>query len=423
MGNIDRRDFIKSAAGISALASMNPLTGFKLWKQKGLQVRAVTQGPKYHWFGYYDKWQFDPTDRFLLGMEVEFEGRTPVPGDVIKIGMIDLEDHDKWIELGESRAWGWQQGCMLQWIPGTQSEIIWNDIEKGHFVSRRLNVLTGEKRTFQQPVYALSQDGQWAIGADFSRIQKLRPGYGYQGVIDPYQSVMAPGQSGIYKMDLQTGHDRLIISLEQLAEIKYQGEFIHNKWHWVNHLLVSPDNQRFIFLHRWREKNDSNRGGGFTTRMFTADKNGNDLYILDPSGYTSHFIWRDPSHVAAWTKPHDQQRGFWLLKDKTEIIEPLGMNEMTANGHLTYLPHSKNEWILNDTYPQGDAREQIPYVYHIPTRRKIELGRFHSPPEYSGEWRCDTHPRYSHSGRMVCIDSPHEGNGRQMYVIDIRDLI
>ncbi|MCK4628723.1 MAG: hypothetical protein KAT56_06940, partial [Sedimentisphaerales bacterium] len=39
-------------------------------------VRAVTSGPKHHWFSYYDKWQFDPTDRFLLGMEVDFEHRS-----------------------------------------------------------------------------------------------------------------------------------------------------------------------------------------------------------------------------------------------------------------------------------------------------------------------------------------------------------
>jgi len=39
--------------------------------------RATTAGPKFHWFGYYDKLQFDPTSRYVLGMEVDFEGRSP----------------------------------------------------------------------------------------------------------------------------------------------------------------------------------------------------------------------------------------------------------------------------------------------------------------------------------------------------------
>jgi hypothetical protein len=69
-------------------------------------VRAITHGPKYHWFGYYDKFQFDPTDRYVLAMEVDFEHRSPRPEDTIKIGMVDLEDGDRWIELGESRACG-----------------------------------------------------------------------------------------------------------------------------------------------------------------------------------------------------------------------------------------------------------------------------------------------------------------------------
>ena len=49
----------------------------------------------------------------------------------------------------------------------------------------------------------------------------------------------------------------------------------------------------------------------------------------------------------------------------------------------------------------------------------MPLGHFRLPPEYAGEWRCDTHPRFSPDGRKVVIDSAHGGNGRQMYLIDI----
>jgi len=40
-------------------------------------TRAVTRGPKFHWFGYYDKYQLDPGNRYLLSMEVDFEHRLP----------------------------------------------------------------------------------------------------------------------------------------------------------------------------------------------------------------------------------------------------------------------------------------------------------------------------------------------------------
>jgi len=39
--------------------------------------RYITSGPRHHWFGYYDKLQFDPTGRYVLGMQVPFEHRSP----------------------------------------------------------------------------------------------------------------------------------------------------------------------------------------------------------------------------------------------------------------------------------------------------------------------------------------------------------
>ena len=58
-------------------------------------VRQITHGPRFHWFGYYDKLQFDPSSRYVLGMESDFEGRQPEPGDRIRLGIVDLEDGDR----------------------------------------------------------------------------------------------------------------------------------------------------------------------------------------------------------------------------------------------------------------------------------------------------------------------------------------
>jgi Tol biopolymer transport system component len=92
---------------------------------------------------------------------------------------------------------------------------------------------------------------------------------------------------------------------------------------------------------------------------------------------------------------------------------------MTVNGHCTYLPG--NRWILNDTYPDRERKQNV-YLYEVATNRRVPLGHFLSPPEYTGEWRCDTHPRFSPDGKMVTIDSPHAG-GRQIYLIDISAIV
>ena len=147
-------------------------------------ITAVTGGPKFHWFGYYDKQQFDPSQRFMLGMEVDFEHRRPAPDDVIKVGMIDLQDGNKWIELGQSKAWSWQSGCMLQWLAASESRVIWNDRHKDRFVCHILDVHTGKKKTLPFAVFTVHPGGKTALGLDFERLEYMRPGYGYSGVSD-----------------------------------------------------------------------------------------------------------------------------------------------------------------------------------------------------------------------------------------------
>jgi hypothetical protein len=392
-------------------------------EQAAFPVRTITRGPKHHWFGYYDKLQFDPTQRYVLGMEVGFEHRPPTADDEIRVGMVDLKDGDKWIDLGSSRAWGWQQGCMLQWVPGSTEEVIWNDRQDGQFVSHVLNVKTGKKRTLSKAVYALSPDGTWAIGTEFSRIQNLRPGYGYAGVGDPHENVKVPKDIGLYRVDLATGHASQLFSLADIAAIPLDGKSVLDNFHWFNHLLVNTDGTRFTFLNRWRAARGDRQemaSRGFVTRMFTANADGSDLHCIDKSGETSHFIWRDPTHITAYTKPAGQPFGFYVLEDKTGKIERIGEGRMLANGHQTYLSKGNGQdWILCDTYPEGPERLQTPYLFHVPSKRRIDLGRFPSPKEYVGEWRCDTHPRSSPDGNLVCIDSPHGGNGRQLHLIDV----
>jgi len=389
-------------------------------------VRAITRGPKFHWFGYYDKLQFDPAGRCVLGMEVDFEHRSPHEDDVIKIGMVDLAAGDKWIELGESRAWCWQQGCMLQWIPGTKSEILWNDRRGGRFVCRIMDVSTGRMRTIGRPIYTVTPDGRFGASVDFRRIQDMRPGYGYAGPGDPHKADLAPADSGIDLVDLATGERRRIISLADAAAIPFPGRDTAGAKHYFNHLLFNTDGTRLELLHRYRP----NRGtGGFITRMLTCGLDGSDVRVVDPSGCTSHFIWRDAGRILAWSR-YRGASGFFLYEDKGgggRVVQ-VGRGVMTRNGHCTYLPvpsgaeEPGSKWILNDTYPTGPHRKQEVYLYHVPTGRCVVLGRFHSSAGYDGESRVDTHPRFSRDGKRVCIDSAHGGDGRQLYLIDISKI-
>jgi len=377
--------------------------------------RVITKGPRHHWFGYYDKLQFDPTSRFVLGMGVDFEHRSPTPEDKIEIGMVDLEDHDRWISLGHSTAWCWQQGCMLQWLPGSSDTVLWNDREGDHYVCRILNVKTNHLRTIPHPIYALSPDGKHAIATDFRRLGHCRPGYGYNGIPDPNFEIPLPDDTGIFRIDLQTGKQKLVLSIADVAKAGPQLPSMQgSKRHWFNHLLFNTDGSRFVFLHRWQV------GEGRETRMVTANADGSDLRIIDSNGLTSHFIWRDPTHILAFSNQPSDGKRFYLFKDHDpEEIIVIGKDAMTQDGHCTFLPG--NKWILNDTYPDKN-RNQNPYLFNVETARVVPLGHFNSPKEYTGEWRCDSHPRFSPDGKKVCIDSPAGPAGRQLHLIDISNI-
>jgi len=389
-------------------------------------TRAITEGPHHHWFGYYDKREFDPSNRFVLSNQVSFEGRAPTGNDSITVGYVDTQNKDQWHSIGTSQSWGWQQGCMLQWLGNRGDRIMWNDREGDQFVCRIFSMKDHSVKTLPRPIYTVSLDGRVGLSVDFRRIDNLRPGYGYDGLADPNVNKRAPEDSGIWRVDMETGESQLILSLAEIAQLPWPDGNRHAEaWHYFNHLLINPSGNRFIVLHRYRPKFDPTTlqfEGGFVTRMVTANLDGTDRYILDPSGYTSHFIWKNDDQVTMWTRPQGQPNGFYEFTDRTTKVIPVGHDKMPSNGHNTYLPAPYSDWILNDTYPDRETSRQTVYLYHVPSQQRFDLGHFPSPPNYRGEWRCDTHPRSSDDGTLVAIDSPHL-NGRQVQLLDIRSIL
>ena len=418
-----RRRFLQQASLSGAGVSLLPLLSLEdrnlpisevLNLSGKLPVQQLTTGPQQHWFGYYDKQQISANSRYALGNQVDLFFRSPTPQDSLQVELIDLENSNQWTKLGQSSAWGWQQGCMLQWLPGSSEEVIWNARRddarlEDQFVSIIHNIKTGQRRILPKPIYTLSPDRQTGFGIDFARLQFFRPGYGYATrsgwTEDTSVPEKAPEDTGIYRLDLQTGENELILSYADLSKLERPLGSTADNYHWINHLLVNPSGQRMIFLNRsrpyptpeeYREGTGKNLQGDdlYVTRAITVDTDGSELYALNDSGQFSHFIWKGDDALCAWAEPEDkQEKAFYLFQDQSKQYQVVGQEAMRVNGHNTYVPNTDYEWILNDTYPQGEERMQELYLYHVPSKRKVILGRFHEPEKFSGEWRCDLHPR------------------------------
>ena len=409
-----RRHFL-AAALLTGTRALAQTPGTPKADEIKLPARAVTRGPKHHWFGYYDKCPWDATGRYLLAHENDYAARMPKPGDAITVGMADLQDGDRFVPLGKTAAWNWQQGAMLQWLgsaPG--SEVVFNTAENGRPGGRILNVRTGTSRELPVPVYALSPDGTRAVTLDFARLHRLRPGYGYVSVPERFADQLAPKELGVWAFALADARPELVVSLAELAAFKPDARF-KNAEHWVNHLQFSPGGTRVVFLHRFK----SPAARGWATRLYTMKPDGSDRRLHLDTGMVSHFDWRDDRTLLAWCKTPARGNHFATIDIVTNEVNLVGDGVLTEDGHCSYSPDRK--WILNDTYPDKDRLQWL-MLFDPATGRRYDLNQFKSPKQYTGPVRCDLHPRWNRDGTRVCFDGCH-GPTRQVYVVDAREVV
>jgi hypothetical protein len=120
------------------------------------------------------------------------------------------------------------------------------------------------------------------------------------------------------------------------------------------------------------------------------------------------------------------QSGYYLFKDDgsgaaKELLWPVDVDDgYGGDGHGSFVPGTRGEWILSDTYNIHGF--QYVFLFHRPTKQFVPLAKLKCTRPNDG-FRVDTHPRLSRDGRLVCIDATHEGLGRQMYVMDIGPIL
>jgi hypothetical protein len=347
-------------------------------------------------------------------MRVYIKNRPVQAADRGDIGFVDLKDQYKWTKIGETAAWNWQQGARLQWRPASD-EIVWNDrSDNGRsFVCRVYNFRTGKRRTLPRPIYDVSPDGRTALTHDFERMKHR--GTDYVGIEDKYKDQVAPSQTGIWKMNMDTGNAELLVPLDKMAAIAYphgipsSGCFYFFREGW------NPSGTRFIAFVK-DPVND-------LFDAYSIAANGTDIRYLYQN--PSHHSWRDDQHVLDFGEhappgAGSSVKGYFLFQDDGTGKANELLWATDHDGHNTYVPGPGHDWILSDTYAIEGF--QYLFLYHIPAQLFVPLAKLRTTAG-EGVYRVDLHPRLSIDGRMVSIDSTHEDLGHQMYVLDISRVI
>jgi hypothetical protein len=283
------------------------------------------------------------------------------------------------------------------------------------------DLTNGKSHTLPWALYDLSSNGEIGATLNFERITSTRPGYGYFGLPDPFESERAPEDDGIYVVDLKSGERRLIFSLAEALRYGERRPSPSDKT-WFNHIKFNPSGSRMVFLHRWASGLVPGHHG-FETRMFTIGADGSSPALLVEGVGISHFDWYDDDHIVVWLwteEPNPRFNHYFKVADPGGELEPVGKGMFEFDGHCSFSPDRR--WMLTDTYPKGERREQTLILFNMLDGRRIDVGRFSAAEVANDSWRCDLHPRWNREGDMACLDSTHE-NSRQMYLVDFSDLI
>jgi hypothetical protein len=347
----------------------------------------------------------------------------PKLGEMAKIILFDL-DTGTHRTLTETKAWNFQQGCMLHWLPSDPNQkIIYNDCDGHKPVAKVLDINTGETWSLPKAIYGLGHGKDIGLATNPTKLARNRKVTSYPCFEDiPMKNHMDrhPKNDGVYLMDLHTGESHMIIDIDRIWNAdpvtrEMDPEELDDpnvSEMWFDHVGLSPDNKRIFILARFKKF-----GGGLITSMWTVNTDGSDLYkMVDYYTNLSHFEWLLPTEIMVTMKilpntPHSHV----ILTDRTPNKRVFAPNALTRDGHPTLSPDGT--LLATDCYPTQGFR--YVYVAEMQSETVTTVASFANPKEITGELRCDPHCRWSRDGRQLCFDGITPAGDRQVFLIDI----
>jgi hypothetical protein len=375
-------------------------------------IKCVSSTNSEHLFGYYDKspWNADGTKMIYLRVkDANKHVASDSPADIV---LKDLKTDTEEV-IARTNSWNVQQGCMMQWLgPGYSERIIYNDFREGQYCAIILTISTGQEKILPMPIYSVSSDGTTALTLDFSRLNSFRPGYGYINKADNSINEKCPNTPCIWKISLNDGVVQPLFTYRSLLDLKPRAN-MKRAYHKVNHIMINPSGNRFMFLHRWLFD------GVKYDRLLTADTNGNELYILLDDDMVSHCNWKDDNTIITWANTNKHGTHYYELKDKTKELSIFAKGKLNLDGHPSFSPDGR--YLITDTYPDFKRKQGL-LLYDIATHEIVKVAEIYANIKYKNEIRCDLHPRWKRDSSEICFDGA-QGKYRQVYTLNIRDIL
>lgn len=362
----------------------------------------------YHTFiGYYDIQPTNKTGTHILAGRCgsKHNGRAmDVPLELVlidvKTGVVE--------KIAETTSWCWQQGARQQFIKwGGKEAVLYNAIDSKGLKTIIYDPETKtEIATLPLATYCIDAQGAVVASLDFDGLQRNRPGYGYDYLPQPRD---ADPYIRIY--DIESGNDQVIAQLEDILKINpHESMSAKGVRHYFNHLHFNSSTTRLMVFHIWEAF------GKRYVRALTMNIDGSDICDVTGGTHVSHYWWLNDNELMFYGTDNTHGEGFHIYKQSGGYKRSLSEDMPCGDGHPSAYS-GRPKLLVSDSLPSRIFDRDL-WLYHIDMAKCIPLGHFRSPPEFSGEIRCDLHPRWSADGHCVLVDSAHEGY-RQIVSVDV----
>ena len=370
-----------------------------------IEYKIFSKKNKHIYFGYYDIQQLNKDENKMLVHVIDKKANTSK--NLAEIGFYNL-DNNEYIKIAQTHAWNWQQGSRLRWWPSNEKYICFNDIDDKKYVCKKVNIETKQvEQIFCKALYDIDNEGTYGLSLNFSRLQRLRPGYGYDYFQDKTMNISSPLDDGIHYVDLLKNKSHLIISIGELAK---RCEDCDANEHYINHISISPNGEKFMFFHLWTRK----KSNKWKTCLYVANKDGSNLKLLEKEDLVSHYDWIDSDNilVTGYTPNGKQTYSRYNVNSLEKNV--VKSSYLDKDGHPTVIDGGRK--FITDTYPKKMDLQEL-FEYNTNNSTKKTLMYIYSSPLMYEEKRCDLHPRVSNSEKIITIDSTVKNNCKSVIVI------
>ena len=390
-----------------------------------LEMEQITFGEKHHFFGYIGQCRTIPWNengRYILGLEIDRIDRMPEPEEGAKIFIVDTKHDHKMIYLDETHAWNPQQGTMFYWNPNKpKTQFFFNDrdVETGEVYTVLYDVK--KKKRIKEYRFedthigngGVAWDGSFFMGINYGRLARLRLVTGYPKSLDWSKDELAPTNDGIFKVNIKTGKQELLVSYRQMEEaiVKEFGPF-KNTGLFINHTLLNREANRLYFFAREGWVKEGNK----TNVAFSVHLDGSNLKV-HRQHIGGHPEWAEGSVLIGKEKKNQ----IYYDVDASKVIGQLGTRNEFPNPEGDVSLSLDGNWFVNG-YKRQSKENGNKNFYAVYRRSDGAFVRSEGidKGDYLGDIRIDPAPRWNRTNDAILVPGISENKTRQMFVIQIK---